>query len=66
MERQKSSEMEILISSVAVHSAQETVVREAYAMQQQNFAPNVITYSAVISACEKSQKSDKALELLQE
>ena len=33
-----------------------TAMRVAPSMQSQNFAPNVITYSAAISACEKRQQ----------
>ena len=32
-------------------------------MQQQSMVPNVITYSALISACEKGKKPEQALEL---
>ena len=35
-------------------------------MQQQGVMPNVITYSALISACEKGKQPEQALGLLQE
>ena len=31
-------------------------------MQQQSLAPNVITYSALLSACEKGQQPERAWE----
>ena len=35
-------------------------------MRQHGLEPDVITYSAAISACEKCQKCEKALELMAE
>ena len=35
-------------------------------MQPHDLAPHVISYSAAISACEKGQKPQQALQLLQE
>ena len=35
------------------------------AMQRQGVAPNVITYNAVISACEKGKQPERALEVFQ-
>ena len=35
-------------------------------MQQQSLAPNVITYSAFLSACEKGKQSERAWEIFQE
>ena len=32
-------------------------------MQQQGIAPNIITYSALISACEKGKQPERALEI---
>ena len=33
-------------------------------MQQQGIVPNIITYNAVISACEKGKQPERALEIL--
>ena len=35
-------------------------------MQRKGLEPNMITYSAAISACEKGKQPDKALELLED
>ena len=35
-------------------------------MRQKSLEPNVITYNAAISACEKAKQAEKALELLEE
>ena len=34
-------------------------------MKQQGMVPNVITYSALISACEKGKQPERALELFE-
>ena len=34
-------------------------------MQQQSMVPNIITYSALISACEKGKQPERALELFE-
>ena len=34
-------------------------------MQQQGVVPEVITYSAMISACEKGKQAERALEVFQ-
>jgi pentatricopeptide repeat protein len=39
---------------------------EGCIMQVRGLAPNVITYSAVISACEKGQQPERVLQLLDE
>ena len=34
-------------------------------MQQQGVVPNVITYSSLVSACEKGKQPERALELFE-
>ena len=34
-------------------------------MQQQGLEPNVITYNAMISACEKGQQAERVLQLFE-
>jgi len=41
----------------------ETAVELFEELRQQAVAPNVITYSALISACEKCNQLDRALEI---